>query len=263
MSIEKPHYQPESYPEEQMGKWRRGAENFALFWEDIGGQANDYDPRIVGPLQAMFLGEKPAVFHSLPISDHKEELKQFGFESIDNYIYDPEQVAKIMKDHPDEFERHNLKTSEEVMVFLDKTKPEEHSVIRGLVLGFPYEAVKNYDKADSFKINNIAVRLFELLEINPEDQIYLELNYFTEKRAGNGDLIPFFKKNLEKYKSELNISDEEIAQLIDELQKQIKIKGFGAYGVVWTDSGGSKESVAQEKRIRDAFEKSGILNTSK
>ncbi len=263
MMTETQHYQPEIYSKEQLIRWESGANNFIAFWQNIRDETDDYDPDTVGCLQAMFLGEKPAIFHGLSDEDHKEKLRLLGFESVDNYTYDPNQVAKVMKDYPNEFSQHNLDTPEELMIFLDKAKPKEHSVIRGLVLGFPYEATRSYNKMDSLRIGQIAVRLFELLKVSPEEQTYLELNYFTEKRAGNVDLISFFKKELEKYKSELHISDDEVTQLIAELHIEIETRIFGAYGVSWVDSSKSEESVALEKRIRDAFEKSGILNAAK
>ncbi len=262
MSIENPDQQ-ENYSEEEISQWENGARNFASFWGDIGAQEDEYDQKIIGPLQAMFLGEKPAMFHSFPVGEHGNKLEHFGLKSTGNYIYDPKQVAKIIGLYSDVFRRHNLNTPEEVMGFLDKAKPEEHSVIRGLVLGFPYEAIRRYSNVDAMRINQVAVILFGLLEVSPEEQVYLEENYFTEKRAGNSGLIPFFKEKLEKYKSQLGISDNEIRQLIVELHTQIETKRFGAHGVFWIDSDISEESASKEKRIKDAFEKSGIRNADK
>lgn len=257
MSIENPYNNVENYSAEQIARWEHGAENHASFLEDIDDQV-ELGSKLSGSLQAMFLGEKPAIFSSWP-ENIEDNLRSAGFELTLNYIYAPEQVSIVMEEHSNEFSQHNLTTPQEVMEFLDKAELKEHSTMRGLVLGFPIKATENYTRREHFKFSNVAQHLYHLLEKEPEDHTYLEQNYLTEKRHGNVGLVQFFREKLETYKSELGINDEEIMSLLNELQIEIDTKNFGAYGVFWTDSPDSEESVSKEKRIKDAFEKSGIL----
>ncbi len=149
------------------------------------------------------------------------------------------------------------------MQFLAQADEREYSTMRGLVLGFPYAAIKNYEKQGSFKIEKITEKLYQLLVAQPDQQAYLEKNYLTEKRFGNFELIPFFRKILKDFQTELNIQDDELEGLINELRTQIENKQFSAHGVNWIDNSSSQESADKEKRIKNAFEKSGILEVKK
>lgn len=244
---------------DQIRKWQARAKNFKDYWQTVKntGQAN-YPQHEVGSIQAMFLGEKPAVFETKLARDSKEILAQKGLKFAGDYVYDPELVQEVIEKYADEFQRYGFSSSEEVMNALAAANPRDLSTIRGLVLGFPESAVRDYAFTESLRIDNVAERLYNLLQDSPIDKSFLELNYFAE-RSGKTELLPFFEQQLKKYQQELNLNDSEIAQTLDELQWIINGRGVNIHGVYWVEYRESVDSVALQNRLKQAFEQSGIL----
>ena len=116
-------------------RWKEGAKNFRLFFEDLkvmllsstipSGAThqwladNKFDPedlysylpnRSIASLQALFLGEKPAILDlyerttNVPVQTQKQiyqELEKYGFLREGRFIYNPALVQKIVDTYSD------------------------------------------------------------------------------------------------------------------------------------------------------------------
>lgn len=241
-------------------KWEKGARGYRSYWQTTRlTRTTVYSQTDIGAIQAMFLGEKPAAFQIKLATETRSELEKRRFRFIGGYVYKPELVEQVLRDYPDEFQRYGFSSSEGVMNALANSEPKELNLIRGLVLGFPLSAARDFEYASSLKINDMAKRLFELLEDDSVNQAFLARNFF-DKRSQNTALVPFFEEQLIRFQQQLNITDVEIPQLINEVEYLIKGKSVNIHGVYWIEYEESVESIIKQERLRQAFEESGILN---
>lgn len=246
------------FSEEDRMKWQSGAERFRQFVanKSLAG-LNKQDS---GELRAMFLGEKPACFRNTVCMRYQADLANFGLVTIGEYTYDPNQVGMVMQNHASEFANHGLTTPVQAIKALNSADMQHYKhTIRGIILGFPLESVQKHEYQETFKIHQLADSLYKLLEGTP-DQEYMLKTYFSE-RHGNHELIEFFTAQLNKYKAELGLGDEEIAEILNELRYLINARGVDVYGVDWIDYGErSEESEEKQRRLRTAFEETGIMD---
>ena len=99
----------------------------------------------------VFLGEKPACKGTRlpPAPTTQKILARFGLKTVHSliggwYVYDGKAVERIIHDNPDVFEAFGVRTPDEVMLKLSKTRLDKENSVRGLVLGFPRSAVDAY-----------------------------------------------------------------------------------------------------------------------
>lgn len=244
------------YSEQDLTNWEEGSDNYKKFINNVEG-IEKYTEHEVGSLQAMFLGEKPAVLVNRLALDHKKELEIFGFKFSQDYCYKPELVKNILEKYKDEpiFSRTD---PDNLMNGLAKADLKEQSRVRGLILGFPLSAVDDFDKMNNFKAHDIIGTLYNILPQN--EQAFLETNFYTEKKQGNREIGDWIINKLFIFKDTLNIKNDVLPDLADEIKFLINSKDVNIHGVIWTDYHASSESINKQERLKKAFEKSGILN---
>lgn len=169
-----------SYSTDVLDKWRMGADRFKRFWRLCNGQpqhpflnkiwplktrddaskilrqqhAFGRDPQeIIGEMQAMFLGEKPAIFSDSFIKSHfGNQLKNFGFIIDGDWIYDPKQIQALIDDYQD-IMPEDLKSPKDAIDFLNKGEKSDHHLIRGLFLGYPFSSSAEFSYRSREKLS--------------------------------------------------------------------------------------------------------------
>ncbi len=93
------------YNDNDVVKWQKGVEAYRQFIKAIPPEKQRYlQGKNLGELQALFLGEKPALFSATSVARQLEtELQAFGIESVGAYSYCPEAVQTVYN--------HSLMTS--------------------------------------------------------------------------------------------------------------------------------------------------------
>lgn len=249
-----------SFSEAEMEKWKSGANKYKLFAKKIAG-ISDFPRQGVGEVQALFLGEKPAVFKNSFALANKEALESNGFKFFGDYCYHPQLVMEVIEKNRDVFTSFSEKNPETVMQELMKAPLNELSEARGIILGIPRTAAKAYKEVSQGEVNRIIEDLIKLLP--DKEAEYLRINYMEKDMRGNHELLEFIIRKLEtgthRYKLHMtNRSDRE--KLKERLRKIINSRGVDIYGAHWIDYGPSRESEEKKIRLKAAFENSGILS---
>lgn len=235
----------------------------ARLFKEFFAQVNDdhyFRGNRKAQFQAMFLGEKPAIFnHNLLANESdKDLLRKYGFKIAGNFIYDPGQVRTVIEQYPEIFKKFETTDPDEVMNLVSAAAFTEEHIVRGLVLGFPLESVQAYERTDTQKLEDVAIRLLELLD--PRDKDFLLDQFFTEKIYGNQAAAEFLSQKLHEYQGRLGISDSDMPELLKQLADETSRQPANVYGVNWVDVGVSEESLQKQKRLKAAFDYSGIRN---
>ena len=103
----------------------------------------NYATPLVKP--AVFLESRDTIKRIRPIIEATGLSVTHGRRFMDmDYVYDPAQVAQVMRLHPDAFQETQNMTASEVMESLARTWNDLVSHRRGLVLGFPNAAVNAF-----------------------------------------------------------------------------------------------------------------------
>lgn len=185
------------YSEKDIEQWQAGAERFRQFWETVPSYTRKMiSSKETVELQAVFLGEKPAIFlHSNSMVDIIEDslFEEFGLTHVGRYIYDHEQVQKVIDEHGDRFKQIGIRDDDHFMDALSTASPMSYHIERGIILGYPVASVEAYEKQDKLQID-----------------------------TDNGHHV-------------------------------------NVHGIIWVDYAVSAESDKKQKRLRAAFEQSGIL----
>ncbi|MBP7113873.1 MAG: hypothetical protein KBA40_00295 [Candidatus Peribacteraceae bacterium] len=215
-----------------------------------------------GELQAIFLGEKPAMFsNNVPkVTEYLgEELQRSGLRCAGYYIYKPEAVERILREHPKEFEEFPIASAEEFMQALARVSMEQFETSRGLILGYPIASITAYEKQNKFQLHLVAKRLYDLLPDESADKDFL-LNEFFGDRKDKAGIVLFFTEKLRERQAELGITESDIPQLLQELDYLLAAKHANVHGVIWVDFEKSFESDLKQQRLQAAFQRSGILD---
>lgn len=264
MNFENTNNEPEVYSEEQLAKWSEGAIRYQSFYDGLSEEDKSRNSRLIEELKLLFLGEKPAYFSGNTMNLFDKEgfdylLEEAGFEMNEEFIYDPKQVADVIEKYSNVFAKYRLNKPEDVINYLVEAEKKEANDIRGLILGFPYEAVKNFDRiyeADSY-CNELIAKLEKILK-NNDDKEYLN---YKNKNSDNKQLLEFLESQLEKYQIELGLSDNDLKKAKESFKISLSKRDFNAGGIYyWMDLDDSKESIDREKKLKDALKKSGILS---
>lgn len=238
---------------------------FQSFYDGLNEEDKRHNFHLIEELKPLFLGVKPAYFNGSPINLAGEDifsalLESNGFKMNNEYIYDPILIDSLIKKHPDVFFKYKLNTPEEVINYLVDTDKREANDIRGLVLGFPYESAKNFDRIYEADIycDELIARLKKILESN-DDIEYLNLNY-KNKSSNSKELIEFLDLQLEKYQKELGLSSDGLEEVKESFRLTLNKRVFGVSGFYyWTDLSDSEESIKREKELNKIFKESGIF----
>lgn len=236
---------------------------FQSFYDGLNEEDKRRNSRLIEELKPLFLGVKPAYFNGNPINLADEDifsalLESNGFKMNNKYIYDPMLIDSLIEKYPDVFSNYKLNTPEEVINYLVDTDKREANDIRGLVLGFPYEAIKNFERISEVDIycNELIIKLKKILESN-NDKEYLN---YKNKSSNSKELIEFLDLQLEKYQKELGLSSEGLEEAKESFRLTLNKRAFGVSGFYyWTDLSDSEESIKREKELNEIFKESGIF----
>jgi len=252
--------QPEQpYSQEDIERWKDGARKWHDFWEEIEPKTTW---RNTEELQAMFLGEKPAVLKNYLANECKEDLQRYEYKKEGDYFYDTELAQQAMDNNQDIMESYQVSTPAQAFQKLDKAELTEMNDLRGVLLGIPRESVDGHSKANKLKINNIAEELHNLPSLDDEDRNFL-IDQFHGNQADKQGIKDFFRQQLSDHAEELNIRHEEIPELLKELSFKLAGKGVKIHDVKWVDYGDYPESKAKQERLKKAFKVSSVLQASK
>lgn len=152
----------EVFNETDVVKWKNGAENFKNFLQKINiKKSSEYDfdsvlfnPISIREIEALFLGERAAtLFNQVDLSNPDnlmvfDLLRFFGFEMVGNYMYDKNQVKKVIQKHEDVFSVFRTKDPDEIMKLIvgENKQSVKNHLVTGLLLGFPIESVQEFEK---------------------------------------------------------------------------------------------------------------------
>lgn len=248
--------QEQIYSEQDLATWEKGSESYKSFIKNVE-RIETYSKHEIGSIQAMFLGEKPAVLKNKLAFEHKKDLENFGFKFTNNYCYKPDLIQNIIEKYKNKVD-FSSNTPDVLMNELDEARLEDHSIIKGLILGFPLAVAEDFDNASKFESRKVIKALYDILPQNEKD--FLEVNFYTEKIQGNQEIFEWVINKLVVLKKELNISEDDLPKLTDEIRSLINAKTVNIHGVIWTDYQYSSESRTKQERLAKAFESSGILD---
>ncbi|NOS67012.1 MAG: hypothetical protein HOO67_01440 [Candidatus Peribacteraceae bacterium] len=130
--------------------WKHGAELYRAFIKMIGDDQLRERYADDDELKLVFLGEKPAIWGSrerfLPI---KGQLEQFGLVIEGQFLFNPVAVEEMFRRYPDEFAGLPTKSPTALIKAMDKVPITEGFVPRGLLMGYPLTACKNFPPPQS------------------------------------------------------------------------------------------------------------------
>lgn len=152
----------ESFPDQEiftnndLAMWRDGVHAYedlsaALHTGALMKKFEDiFNPVNQNALKALFLKGKPAVLLETVVDQNEsaakgliELLSSFGIQIVGKYVYDAEQVQKVIRENPDVFTEFGTEDAGEIMWALTQ-KPNNNDLAIGLLLGFPAESVKDH-----------------------------------------------------------------------------------------------------------------------
>jgi hypothetical protein len=249
------------YNADDVRKWEHGTVKYKEFLASIPVEKRWCLRNVSeGELQAIFLGEKPAMFSNYvpQVTEYLgEELQRFGLRFAGYYIYRPEAVECVLREHPKEFEEFPTASSEEFMQALARVSMEHFETSRGLILGYPMASIAAYEKQKKFQLHGVDKRLYDLLPDKSTDKEFLLKEFFGNRRDKAG-MVRFFTEKLRERQAELGITEADIPQLLQELDYLLAAKYPNVNGVIWVDFEESPESNLKQQRLHAAFLKSGI-----
>ena len=254
----------EVYSDQDVVNWRVGADRYNEF---LGSLLEDTRSIIThagaGPLQAVFLKEKPAYLASSSLVDApglKSTLLKVGLQCDGLYIYDSKEVQRTLAAYPDECSGFPTSSPDAFMRAFASTPLDQCTLLRGLILGFPKSSVIAYVRQDAMPIHDIAKRLHDILSEHSDERVFMEREWFGNRRHKE-DIVRFFTEQLKRQKSALRISDEEIPELLEQVRHLLNVTAVNIQGNIWADYIPSAESRRKQQRLCAAFERSGILNS--
>jgi|CXWL01.1.fsa_nt_gi hypothetical protein len=250
------------YTPEDLEQWKKGAEDFQQFAEVLitsGEELENYWPNHVGPLKALFLGER-AMSETKGFEKYSSVLdERFGIKTQGRIFYRPMIVEKTIDRYPEIFgqiiDTHAQDRVETLIAKVDSDGFNRYAIQVGLLLGYPRESVEAYAKTTQQEphpglFNDICGELMghsaglaldEIDEMNdPKKQIQTFLvlcGTFNIPVGVNEEQAIAYQYTKDR------------TQLVD------------VHGVVWANtSKPSPETIRKGQRLGAAFEHSGILN---
>lgn len=229
------------YDAHDLARWRNGADAFRRFWQSASRLAITHYSH-VGTLPALFLGEKPACLDNPLALHHQLDLEQIGYVFEGDYVYDPSLVARVMQEYSENFKGYE--NSAALMKALGKAKNQDMITERGLVLGYPLTAVEAFVAYDRI-LHECTHTKAAIMETILEE-------WASSRHADVPNLVTMILSNTGR----LGLTPDD-AQTLQRVGLTKKIADI--YGFSWSDNGGtSPESLAQQRRLKTAFEQSGM-----
>ena len=149
----------EIYTEDDVSRWKDGAQKFKNFSNEIKDASAQekfeavFNPIDANALKALFLKEKPAVLlgpgfdpADLYIAPVIKSFESFGIGTVNKYVYDKEQVQNVIDTHKDLFGAFGSNDPDEIMALIADGNTEINHLAIGVLLGFPLESVKEFER---------------------------------------------------------------------------------------------------------------------
>lgn len=278
--------------EKDIKQWRAGAESFQRFWQSVSKedkQAFFYSPDEAledpedakGEVQALFLGEKPAVWlpriptPTLQASFHAEGLKAQG-----EIVYHQVLVERVMHEYPKEFPSDVFQTADQVIKYIQTqgeavnqgAKPD--NVRLGLVFGYPAESVRDFEKMQKLRIWNVIDSLDDTHALSLEEQKSIDEAFYIPdefrshalKEHDVAQMQQIIGEAIKRNAHSIGLAEKDMSSLMEELEEALRIerqrKGVDVYGVGWRDIHDNPDSREKQARLKCAFETSGILQVA-
>ena len=250
------------YNDNDVEKWQKGAQLYRQFINAIPREKQrNLQGKNLGELQALFLGEKPALFSATSVARQLEtELRAFGIESVGAYSYSPEAVQTVLQTFPDDFKDLPTDSPQAFMSFLAAQDAKSYGLQRGLILGFPRPSIEQFLHVESLQVQKLALSLLEIFGEGTKDYNYLVDSFFG-KRQDKHAITSFMHQNLLIHSTRLGISIGDIPRLMDELRYVLSARSVNVHGVSWVDHDVSAESTHLQQRLIAAFDRSEILGS--
>lgn len=246
------------YSPEEYAKWKEGALKYKDFMAHAGAESL-LTKTNKSNLQAMFLKEKPAVFPVTCVEKIKDALATYGYSVVGLYVYDASEVRSVMDMHPDIFLPYGFTDPDMLIIKLSTEKNDKASVVRGLVLGFPLSSAQSYERIAQYPVHKVIWKLFHILEDDSSQKKFIEQNIYTTKNDQDGETSRLIAELFEKYKQELDVTSEDIPELVAQLEDDLKLQQIQVYGNNWVGYVNDEDNVRRVNRLKEAFESSGII----
>ncbi len=253
------------YDANDVHRWEEGAAQYREFIASIPAEKRWCLANLnKGEIQAIFLGEKPALFcaRTPTVVEHlRQELQHFGLCCSGYYIYKPESVQRVLALHPQQSEELRHSSADEFMQKLAAMPMGRFDRVRGLILGYPMTSIASFERQDALQIHAIAKRLYDLLPEGDKDKEFLLEEFYGNRKDKTG-ILRFFTDKLREKSADIGIQEADIPRLLEELRYVLGAKRININGFTWVDFEDSQESIVKQQRLQAAFQRSGILNES-
>jgi len=213
-------------------RWREGARRFAEFWSCVT-QKNELSTEEIGSLQALFLGEKPAVWNNKAAQKYRAFLEKYGIRSRKYWVYDPQQIDVLRVRYPSLFQGKTFND-----LFVQKLD----DVRMGILLGTPWQSVQRF----AFFQNILG------LQGSRRKLSQLIMKESTKKQESISGLM----KRLLKHAQALRLSSCE-QQFLERWCDDVYM--VNVYGVTWIDIGFIKQSLNKQERLQRALKDTGLI----
>ncbi len=248
-------------------RWKTGALTFSACREAMleGHEATTLRPQSLAALQAMSLGEKPAIADAVDLLRQADILARFGIRREGSYLYRSDVVGQVIGAHPEHFAAADGSSPEAVMAWLARQNPEQAAVPRGLVLGLPLKAVLDYRRMVP------AVTVWKRL-IGTKDQpgiLPVESVEYAEcrrmlvsagsRRGSREEARDFIVRQCAAHGALLGVTPEELPSVLESVDTYMQCIDVEAPGINWLELPPvSDESRKKQNRLEAAFSLSQI-----
>lgn len=250
----------QEYSAADLARWREGGERYRKFVSGLSTLDKhllnqEKDTEGLGPCQAVFLGERAVELRRYR-AGLRVQFERNNIRTTASYIYDPETVRAVAASHPEDFTGLVTEDPHGLMSDLSAREIhlETHAAARGLLLGFPADAVRFYRQTNTVRHQEVEVLLTRYIASHPE----LWGRLFGGRRPEYADITAGMAGYLEEFGPLIGLESAEIAQLKEQCLLEQETTYFNVNGIHWSDRAPAVASHAKAARLRRAFAESGL-----
>ncbi len=199
------------------------------------------------------------MFHNLLSKMSPGSLVSAGLAHAGEYVYDREQVRRVMHEN-NEFTAFGTQDPDELMRLMAAADLRDFPLQRGLLLGYPRAAAEQYVFVERLRIGSVLPRLMDILQPDSEDFHFLLDSYFRDHADRPEEVRERVAALLSERADALGILPPDVPYLLEELAYTQRARRIDVHGAGWVEYGKSEESAALQRKMRDAFAFSGILD---
>lgn len=237
-------------------QWEKGSVKWNAFWKEATKGKWNSSPDDIIPLQALFLGEKPAVFWNKFAETNAVLLRKWGFETCDKYTYDPARVQAVLDRHQEDIApKFQGLEAKAYMQLLSESDKKDNDRERGLILGFPLSAVKYFESQQH--LGQLQLQVLQDLERAGyiEDRDHLN-EVFYLARMTNATRKELGTRILLKHAALLSLQPDQL----ELLERSFEKRSMGARGsTFWINAGPMQDDERKvHGRLAAAFDYTGL-----